>query len=58
MLMGIEKYLGSGLIKGVGLVIVKRIVVYFGLEILEIIEGESDCLMEVIGIGKKWVRMI
>lgn len=57
-LTGIEKYLGSGLIKGVGPVTAKRIVAHFGLETLEIIEGESDRLMEVTGIGKKRVRMI
>lgn len=57
-LTGIEKYLGSGLIKGVGPVTAKRIVAHFGLETLEIIEGESDRLMEVPGIGKKRVRMI
>ncbi|MBE9241787.1 ATP-dependent RecD-like DNA helicase [Synechocystis salina] len=57
-LTGIEKYLGSGLIKGVGPVTAKRIVAHFGLETLEIIEGESDRLIEVPGIGKKRVRMI
>ncbi len=40
-LTGIEKYLGSGLIKGVGPVTAKRIVAYFGLETLEIVEEYS-----------------
>ena len=57
-LTGIEKYLGSGLIKGVGPVTAKRIVAYFGLETLEIIESQSDRLIEVPGIGKKRVRTI
>jgi exodeoxyribonuclease V alpha subunit len=57
-LTGIEKYLGSGLIKGVGPVTAKRIVAHFGLQTLEIIEGESDRLMEVPGIGRKRVKLI
>jgi exodeoxyribonuclease V alpha subunit len=57
-LTGIEKYLGSGLIKGVGPATAKKIVAYFNLETLEIIEQQSDRLIEVPGIGKKRVRMI
>jgi len=57
-LTGIERYLGSGLIKGVGPVTAKRIVAHFQLETLAIIETESDRLIEVPGIGKKRVRMI
>lgn len=57
-LTGLEKYLGSGLIKGMGPVTARRIVAYFGLETLEIIEKEIDRLIEVEGIGKKRVRMI
>ncbi|MBJ7900767.1 MAG: ATP-dependent RecD-like DNA helicase [Cyanobacteria bacterium RI_101] len=57
-LTGLEKYLGSGLIKGVGPVTAKRIVAHFGLETLEIIEGDSERLLEVPGIGAKRVRMI
>ncbi|MEB3188868.1 MAG: ATP-dependent RecD-like DNA helicase, partial [Snowella sp.] len=45
-LTGLEKYLGSGLIKGVGPVTAKRIVAHFGLETLEIIEGDSERLLE------------
>ena len=55
---GIEKYLGSGLIKGVGPVTARRIVAYFGLETLDIIETQIDRLVEVPGIAKKRVRMI
>jgi len=55
---GIEKYLGSGLIKGVGPVTAKRIVAHFGLETLEIIEHQSDRLVEVPGIAQKRVKLI
>jgi exodeoxyribonuclease V alpha subunit len=57
-LTGIEKYLGSGLIKGVGPITAKRIVAYFGLDTLEIVETQSERLIEVPGIGKKRVRTI
>jgi len=57
-LTGIEKYLGSGLIKGVGPVTAKRIVAHFNLETLDIIETEINRLIEVPGIGKKRVKMI
>jgi exodeoxyribonuclease V alpha subunit len=55
---GIEKYLGSGLIKGIGPVMAKRIVKRFGKETLEIIEKELEKLREVEGIGEKRVEMI
>jgi exodeoxyribonuclease V alpha subunit len=55
---GIEKYLGSGLIKGVGPVTAKSIVAHFGLETLNIIENEIDRLCEVPGIAQKRVKMI
>jgi exodeoxyribonuclease V alpha subunit len=57
-LTGLEKYLGSGLIKGIGPVTARRIVAQFGLETLEIIETSSDRLIEVPGIGQKRVAMI
>lgn len=57
-LTGIEKYLGSGLIKGVGPVTAKRIVAHFGLETLDIIENQIERLIEVPGIAKKRVKMI
>jgi exodeoxyribonuclease V alpha subunit len=57
-LTGLEKYLGSGLIKGIGPVTAKRIVAHFGLETLDIIEGQSDRLIEVPGIAQKRVDMI
>ncbi|MCP6761905.1 MAG: ATP-dependent RecD-like DNA helicase [Fischerella sp. CENA71] len=57
-LTGIEKYLGSGLIKGVGPVTAKRIVAHFGLETLDIIENQIERLAEVNGIAKKRINMI
>ena len=57
-LTGIEKYLGSGLIKGVGPVTAKRIVAHFGVETLEIIENQIDRLIEVNGIPKKRIKLI
>ncbi|MBD2527687.1 ATP-dependent RecD-like DNA helicase [Nostoc sp. FACHB-133] len=57
-LTGIEKYLGSGLIKGVGPVTAKRIVAHFGLETLDIIETQIERLIEVQGIAKKRITLI
>ena len=55
---GIRKYLGSGLIKGIGPVTAERIVKHFGLETLDVIEKEPERLIEVPGVGKKRVAMI
>lgn len=55
---GIEKYLGSGLIKGVGPKFAKRIVQQFGTDTLEIIETDVQRLLEVPGIGRKRVDKI
>ncbi len=55
---GIQRYLGSGLIKGIGPVMAKRIVSRFGKKTLEIIESEPQRLSEIEGIGKKRVAMI
>src|SRR5699024_4802688 len=52
---GIEKYLGSGLIKGVGPKFAKKIVQQFSTDTLEIIETDVQRLLEVPGIGKKRV---
>src|SRR5690554_618016 len=48
---GIERYLGSGLIKGIGPVTAKKMVETFGLSTLEIIEKKPERLQEVAGIG-------
>src|SRR3974377_2197221 len=50
---GIEKYLGSGLIKGIGPVMAERIVNTFGKETLDVIEQEIDRLATGEGIAKK-----
>ena len=55
---GIEKYLGSGLVKGIGPKFAKRIVSMFGAETLNVIEEEPDKLLEVTGIGKIRVERI
>lgn len=55
---GIEKYLGSGLIKGIGPVMAKRIVGKFGKKTLDIIEDRIEELIGVDGIGKKRIEMI
>src|SRR5208337_2679926 len=55
---GVEKYLGSGLIKGIGPVMAKRIVKKFEKETLDIIEQEVEKLTEVDGIGRKRIEMI
>ena len=55
---GIEKYLGSGLIKGVGPQFAKRIVAKFGTDTISVIEDTPDRLLEVYGIGKKRVDKI
>jgi len=55
---GIEKYLGSGLIKGIGPVYAKKIVALYKEKTLFVIEEEPDTLLYVEGIGKKRVEMI
>jgi exodeoxyribonuclease V alpha subunit len=51
-LTGIQKYLGSGLVKGIGPIMAGRIVSKFGLETLAVMEERQDDLLEVEGIGK------
>jgi exodeoxyribonuclease V alpha subunit len=55
---GIERYLGSGLIKGIGPVMAKRLVGKFGVETLNVIGDEIERLHEVEGIAEKRVEMI
>ncbi len=55
---GIKKYLGSGLIKGIGPVMAERITKKFALETLDIIEKTPERLSEVDGIGPKRIAMI
>ncbi|MCI5727273.1 MAG: ATP-dependent RecD-like DNA helicase [Clostridium sp.] len=55
---GIEKYLTSGIIKGIGPVTARRIVNYFGEKSLEILDNDIDRLKEIEGIGKKKFEII
>ncbi|SHJ70921.1 exodeoxyribonuclease V alpha subunit [Anaerobranca californiensis DSM 14826] len=55
---GIQKYLGSGLIKGIGPVYAKKIVEKFKENSIKIIEETPEKLLEVEGIGPKRVEMI
>ena len=51
--VGIEKYLGSGLIKGIGPVYATKLVKKFGVRVFDIIENQSSRLEEVEGIGRE-----
>ncbi|MBU2622514.1 MAG: AAA family ATPase, partial [Proteobacteria bacterium] len=55
---GIEKYLGSGIVKGIGPVMAERIVKKFGIKTLHIIEKDTGKLSLVEGIGEKRISMI
>lgn len=57
-LEGVRRYLGSGLIKGVGPVTASRIVDHFGEDTLEIIEQNPERLSEVEGIAEKRIQII
>ena len=52
-LEGIEKYLGSGMVKGIGPHFARRLVRAFGEQVFDIIEANPERLMELDGIGKK-----
>lgn len=55
---GIRKYLGSGMIRGIGKTYAKRIVDHFGADTLRVISEESARLREIPGIGAQRVRAI
>lgn len=57
-LLGIEKYLGSGLIRGIGPVMAARIVREFGKDTLEVIDKRPNALAKIPGVGQKRIRMI
>ncbi|MGR3633393.1 MAG: SF1B family DNA helicase RecD2 [Limimaricola soesokkakensis] len=57
-LEGIEKYLGSGMVRGIGPVYAKRMVKHFGKEVFDIIEAAPERLREVAGIGPKRAEKI
>ena len=55
---GVERFLGSGLIRGVGPATAKLIVEYFGARALDVLESAPERLTEVPGIGPKKAAMI
>ena len=57
-IQGIRRYLGSGLIKGIGPTMAERMVAHFGADILTIIEQQPDRLIEVRGLGPKRTKRI
>ena len=57
-LYGIEKYLGSGLVKGIGPAYAKAIVSRFGLDTIAVIENDIERLLEVPRLGKKRMEKI
>ncbi len=57
-IQGIRRYLGSGMIKGIGPMIAERMVAHFGTDILSIIEEQPGRLIEVHGLGPKRTKKI
>ena len=57
-LYGIEKYLGSGLVKGIGPAYAKAIVHRFGMDTIDVIENDIERLLEVPRLGKKRLEKI
>ncbi|MEW2527239.1 ATP-dependent RecD-like DNA helicase [Streptomyces sp. NPDC047071] len=57
-IQGIRRYLGSGLIKGIGPVMADRITTHFGVDTLDVIEHEPGRLVEVPGLGPKRTKKI
>src|SRR5580658_2579593 len=55
---GIQRYLGSGLIKGIGPVMAERMVAHFGVDIMHVIDEAPARLTEVDGLGPKRTAMI
>ena len=55
---GIEKYLGSGMIRGIGPKYASRIVQKFGTDTIDIIDNQPEKLLEIPGIGKERLRRI
>ena len=55
---GIEKYLGSGMIRGIGPVYARKLIRAFGDKVFDVIEAEPERLREVTGIGRVRARRI
>ncbi len=52
-LEGIERYLASGMVQGIGPHFAKRLIAHFGADVLDVIEKQPDRLQELEGIGKQ-----
>lgn len=57
-LKGIERFLGSGAVKGIGEAMAARLVKHFGIKVLDVLEFAPHRLVEVEGIGSKKAEMI
>ncbi len=57
-IQGIQRYLGSGPIKGIGPVMAERMVTHFGTDILRVIEEEPQRLIDVPGVGPKRIKLV
>ncbi len=57
-LEGIEKYLSSGMIKGIGAVYAKRLVERFQADVFDVIENNPKCLKDIPGIGERRIEAI
>ena len=57
-LLGIQKYLESGMVRGIGPIYAKRIVDHFGVKTLTIIDETPELLLEIEGIGEKRIEKI
>lgn len=57
-LIGLRRYLSSGMIKGIGKTYADKLVTYFGTKVLDIIDKEPEKLKEVPGIGTKRLETI
>jgi exodeoxyribonuclease V alpha subunit len=57
-ILGIERYLSSGVIAGIGPVTARKIIERFGDKSLEMMDSDIDCLKEIEGIGEKKIEII
>ncbi len=57
-IVGIKRYLSSGLVKGIGPVLAERMIKHFGNNALKVLDESPDKLLEVPGIGKKTLEKI
>ena len=55
---GIERFLGSGAVKGMGPALAHRVVAHFGKDTMDILEKDAQCLLEIEGIGPKKLAVI